>query len=851
MLFVMLGIGAGAGIFFLYQKEKRIVPSPWGKVLTALRIMAVAVLALILSEPVLSFRKTFRQKATLVFLIDTSESMSIRDSSATPLEKISTLKALGELKRRRSTEHQDKAQLALEIRDSLRRLRALIGKRAEIEEIRNQVDGIAKLTVKLRNHSISQMLYGGLGAAFSRALQAQDTYNRLDAIAVSLRSTERELEVLSGQEMALQNEEDKKLLSPQLEKRFDSLPRLSVVRKLLEISRPGERFSTQYLAFDDGVRQIDALPEKAEGKFTDIASALKKTSEHIDPRATAGIVLITDGRITRGRSPDKVLRSLKNKGVPVYCVGVGTENPPKDIVLESVNAPASAFKGDLITVEFSARALAFGGEKVTVQILTEASVLKSSELTVPEDGLIIHKEQFKLTESGKHTYEVKIYPLADELRKDNNSRSFTVSVREDKLKVLYAEGRPRWEFRYLKNAFERDKNIILKWEIVKSGEPFPLKKDELYEYDLVLLGDLPISALLPSDISMLKKFVAEYGGSLVLIAGESYMPYAYIGSGLEELLPVRLTESPLKALVLRTKREGFKAFPSPDAEANPITILLEDLEENRKLWEALPRFYWHSFVSQLKPGASSIIETRQKFGSEEETYILLALHNYGIGKVVYAGTDEFWRWRWKVGDLFFHRLWSQVIRWCAVTGPIESDKFVKLSADKSLYSTEENIIIRASVKDERGLPLNKARLVLRLKGPKESTHTFLYVPGSEGRYLCRLKSLEAGEYTASVVSPQLPEQPRVKLSFTVISPPSQEAVRTELDRQLLENIAFLTDGEFIRVWELPTLASRIKKQSIERTEAWERELWSTYPLFLLFVSLLVLEWSLRKKFGLL
>jgi len=855
---LLVGIVAAWVAFHLYKREREAVPRFWGRLLVGLRIAAILLLAFILAEPILSFQRTLFEKAMVIVLLDTSQSMTTKDASATASEKLDTLVALGKLEASgRVLKNQRYADAASKAKDRLRELRKLIGAGAKREELERAVDELAKDAKELGDATLRQELSEGIGAALFRAFDDPKRQSRLDDLAIRLKGIEARLEAEVKAQLEEQDKADRKVLTPDVEKNFDELDRLGIVKALIAKAGLRDRFDVKYLAFDEVVRpvkdgQLGSL--RAEGKFTDLAQVLKEVGGRYDPVRLAGIVLVSDGRITRGRTPENEVAILASRGVAVYTVGVGTTNPPRDIVVENVRAPASALAGDTIDADVSIKAAAYAGKELNFELAKDGVVVKGKVLTAPPDGMIFERVNFRLTDTGKQTYEARITPMPDEIRTDNNSKTFTVDVRKDKLKVLYFDGRPRWEFRYLKNAFERDQSIEIRWELLKEGQPFPTKKHELYNYDAVVIGDVPMTSLLPSDVGNLQKFVSEYGGSLVVVAGDRWMPSAYREGGLEELLPVQLADAPLPAVLERTKREGFRAMPTDEGRESPITRLLDDPEQNRKLWEKLPKFYWHAFAPSVKPGAVAILDTTQVFGEKEERYIILAHHYYGIGKVVFVGSDEFWRWRWKVGDRFFHRLWSQILRWCAMMGPTSADKCVRLSMEKSNYEVGESPVIQATVKDENGIPLNDARALLRLKGKKENSYAFQYIQGSEGRYNCRLKDLEPGSYEASAiitgVSEDKDESSRATLRFSVLAPVSQELVRTEMDRELLQKIAYETGGKYLPIWELPSISKEFKKQNVERIERTQKDLWSSYWLLIPFVLILAAEWTIRKMRGL-
>ncbi|MFN9134796.1 MAG: hypothetical protein ACK5YE_03090, partial [Planctomyces sp.] len=136
---------------------------------------------------------------------------------------------------------------------------------------------------------------------------------------------------------------------------------------------------------------------------------------------------------------------------------------------------------------------------------------------------------------------MELSALGGEETTGNNSVSRNVRVSGDQIRVLLIEGRPRWDFRYLRNLFAgRDRTVFLQAVLLQpdrlagipvppivyasAGRAFddcdatglPRSESEWLKFDTVVLGDVSPEQLGPDGVRALETFVRKKGGSLVI-----------------------------------------------------------------------------------------------------------------------------------------------------------------------------------------------------------------------------------------------------------------------------------------------------------------------------------------------
>ena len=243
-------------------------------------------------------------------------------------------------------------------------------------------------------------------------------------------------------------------------------------------------------------------------------------------------------------------------------------------------------------VRFQAKLLArgFQGEKVVVRLKElepgsrdpkTARELESTEVDAPANGQPKRVELvYRPKTTGERTFILEVDPRPRELQTDNNRIERAITVRKEKLKVLYVDTEPRYEFRYLKNYLERDETIDLNIVLLSSDPAysqqdrsalptFPAAKDDLFAYDVVLFGDADTSFLSQSQMQNLVEFVTEKGGGVLFIAGELFNPLSYRGTPLELLLPIELADA-RNPTAVGTSVNSFRPELTLEGRASPI-----------------------------------------------------------------------------------------------------------------------------------------------------------------------------------------------------------------------------------------------------------------------------------------
>jgi len=580
----------------------------------------------------------------------------------------------------------------------------------------------------------------------------------------------------------------------------------------------------------------------------------------------AAIVLLTDGITTDGEPLSDAARYARTKGVPLFTVGLGDERPVRDLELSDVVVDEVAFVDDVLDFAYKLSATGLQGRtvEVTLRAKDNPTVLARAKVVVGPDG---HPRQlhlpFRPTQVGDFQYVIEVEHLKEESHADNNQQQRVVSVRKEQIRVLLVQSYPNYEFRYLKNMLERDNTIQLKTvlqdadleyaEIDQSAlRVFPVRRDELFEYDVILFGDVNPAFLSASVMANISAFVEEKGGGIAFISGPQYTPLAYRNTPLAALLPLDLTAAtapPPDQLI----RDGFKIQPTEQGLlTSPQMQLGNSAAETAQIWQSLPPVYWLLECPQLKPAAQGhvLAEHPTRLGVNGRKLPVFFTQYVGAGKVLFHATDETWRWRFRVGDVFFARYWVQAIRYLSRSKLVGKDRSAELSADRRQYHRGESVRLRTRFIDERLAPAEDdgVTVVIEREGRANQRIKLQRSASSRGVFETLLPNMADGRYHTWLAAPTL-EGKAPSSDFLVVAPPG-EFERVQMDAAELTRAAEETRGRFYRLDQTGKLVDDLppgKQVPIESLPP--IVLWNQWWMLATFLLLLVGEWVLRKRNG--
>lgn len=626
--------------------------------------------------------------------------------------------------------------------------------------------------------------------------------------------------------------------------------RLETYRVAAGLERVQQQTAPEKLSQAIRELRIDGSASSATRLGDGLSSLL---TEHRD-EPPAAVVILSDGVTTEGVPLAEAANEARRESVPVFTVGLGRENPQHDVELADVVVDDVVFANDRVHVQAIVKATGLEGQPATVTLRHEGvdTPVARQSLVLPPDGKSASVQLVdRPTAAGQVKYIVEIAARDDEPNKLNNRQQRTVNVRDDKIRVLLAFGYPSYEFRFLKTLLERDSTIKLS-TYLQDADPsyaeqdktalrnFPIGRDDLMEYDVVLLGDVD-PRLLPESIwTNLRAFVAETGGGLLLEAGPKFLPQ-FLQDNVDAavLLPIELRTAKPESNAADDSAPGFAVQPTALGLENPAVQLADTPTENAKTWSSLAPLYWAYSPAVAKPAAQVLAEGAGP---------LIVFQYFGAGRVEFLAIDSTWRWRASAGNSHFARFWLQTIRYLA-RGKLNQGRAVQLTTDRREYRRGEAIQLRARFFDPRTAPVgDEAVAIVESTGQDRRRIVLRRTSTSNGLFEATLPNVGVGKYDVLLAEAQVSGVPPTA-HFSVVTPPG-ELARQEMDAAALQSAAVATHGKFYRLTDANQLLRDLppgRPVPIENLPP--ITIWNRWWLLAGLLSCLTMEWFLRKRKG--
>jgi len=604
-----------------------------------------------------------------------------------------------------------------------------------------------------------------------------------------------------------------------------------------------------------------------EGEQTRLGAGVRAVLDDLRGAAPAAIVILSDGVNTDGPPLAEAATLARRRGVPLFTVALGSDRPERDLKLADLLVDDVVFAGDVVQFEAKLSGTGFQAQTVPVVLREKdrSEVLARVEATLGPDGRAQSvRLPYRPPEVGKFDYVVEVTPQPGEQQTENNHQDCVVNVRKEQIRVLLVAGWPNYEFRYLRNLLARDETVELS-TVLQEAAPeyaeqdaaalpdFPVGRDELFAYDVVILDDANPSLLSDSMLKSLAEFVDQpaKGGALVLIAGPRYLPSAYGDTPLAPLMPVELT-SVRYPQPARPGGEPFVVRPTPLGLASPAMQLGDSAAETRRIWEKLPPLYWCVEAPELKPGARVLAEHPSQRGPDAKPLPLVVVQYVGAGEVLFHAVDETWRWRRRVGDVLFARYWVQTLRQLSRSKLAGAGKTAVLSTDRrdnAKYDLGEPVRLRVRFTDERRAPDEDDGVTVVLERPSHKSERIkLWRSRGRATFEAVLSPPAVGNYHVWMAIPTVEGQAPA-VNFEVVGPKGEEGWRPA-DTAALRLAARQTRGRFYTFDTAAQLVGDLPEGRQVPVETLPpKPLWNRWPLLLLFLGLLIAEWILRKRGG--
>ena len=626
-----------------------------------------------------------------------------------------------------------------------------------------------------------------------------------------------------------------------------------------------DRFLVRVFRFSSTAGRLESANDLSfSGSQTRLGAALDGARQELAGLPVSGVVLLSDGADTSDASLTDALLGLKAEKLPIYTVGVGSPRLPRDIQIDRVSTPRVVLKDASLLVDVVVTQTGYAGRTVTVYVEDEGRIVGSEQVQLPADGSpATVRVRAAASEAGPRLFKFRVAPLPDELIPQNNVRETLINVRDGREKILYFEGEPRFEMKFIRRAVADDENLQLvvlqrtadnKFLRLDIDDPdellggFPKTREELFSYRALILGSIEAGAFTGDQLQMIADFVDRRGGGLLMIGGaRSFGEGGYGGTPVADALPLAIDPGTRASEPADLAR--LQVLPTRAGETHASTQIAASEAASAARWRDLPQVTSVNAPLTLKPAAIVLLTGTDERGREQP---VLTWHQYGRGKAVALTLQDTWQWQMHASisleDQTHEHYWRQMLRWLVngVPGVVEA----RATAER--VEPGEAVTVEATIMDKTHVELNDANVIARVTRPNGGTMdvSLEWTGERDGLYRGTFVSSETGIYEVAVDSSRGSAIIGSGVAFVRAGPSDAEFFDPTMHEGPLQRIADETGGRFYTADATAGLAEDIRYAGRGVTSVEERELWNMPIILIALLGLVCVEWGYRRAVGL-
>ena len=622
-----------------------------------------------------------------------------------------------------------------------------------------------------------------------------------------------------------------------------------------------DKFQVRLYRMSDHLERIDKLEQiTASAPATHIGDSLKEVVADAASLPIGAVVLLSDGADNSGGVDLETISEIRRQRIPVHTIGFGREKMAHDLEITGAELAPRVLPDSRLGGVITFHQHGYTGDKVKLNVKDGAKLLASKDVVLRGEGVEqVETVLFNAGAAGVKSFDISIDPLPNEENPRNNKVTRLVNVDARKPRILYLEGEPRWEFKFLRRAVEEDRTIDLvtilrttQNKIYRQGvandkeleDGFPTKVEELFGFEGLILGSVDAPYLNQNQQELIRQFVDRRGGGVLFLGGkDSLADGGYAKSVLTELLPTILPDRKNTFV-----RMGATAELTAAGRDSLITRIEEDPEKNVERWKKLPYIMNFQDPGQPKPGAT-VLADGIPMGGGGGHFPLLTIQNFGRGRTAIFATGGSWRWQMlqPVADKSHEMFYQQLLRWLVS----ETPRPVIGSTPRQLLADESHVKFRAEVRDKTYSAAGDATVEAHILGPEGIAEAVEMRPEplEQGVYSAEWTSPKQGSYLVEMVAKRGTEE----LGRDVLTFRREDGVaenfKVEQNKDLLQKLSSETGGRYYTPSDAKKLPKEISFSEAGVNVRETRDLWDMPVIFLLLIALRSSEWLLRRRWG--
>ncbi|MGH1363542.1 MAG: hypothetical protein ACRBF0_08295 [Calditrichia bacterium] len=624
--------------------------------------------------------------------------------------------------------------------------------------------------------------------------------------------------------------------------RFDSL---NFIMQNVDAIFPNDSVEIRPYRFDLNLRSFtggeDSLDFAVDG--SNLARAIASVSDSLSTTNLQGIVVVSDGVYNQGVNP---VLPARQRATPVHTVLVGDARQPNDIAITRVQSNNVTYVGKKLPVEIVFSQSGYDGKRALLSIARNGKRVAQKQITLGNSGFE-QKEILEIvsTEAGDFTYSVSMQTLADEKTEKNNRKLLRVQVLKSRINVLVMSGGADFDRRFLSFAGDKlkDFNFAFRTE-VNSSQYFEGRFTQalLDTQDLILMHGFP-SRL--SDAAHVQQ--------LTTLIRSKKKPVFWMFNRRNDVAKLKALEDMLPFTVdkgIRPIQEQIVGL-TPAGRLHPAAKLSESEGINDLLWQELPPVEYYSGVSPSNGAQVLLSVNSSASGKPKPAPAYFSYRQNEIKQLVFAASNiANWHFRLQEDpsrNEFFVNWLERSMRWLVNRDDINQ---VQVRPLQDVYNVGEAVTLSGSVYDEFYEQIPDADVVATVQNDTVK-QTDEFIAQGNGFYSQSFSGLPQGDYRYTVRATRNGRNIGSRSGKFSVKPFYLEFQQISANKSLMEQLALETQGKsytpdsFIKTFADNKVESRLQISFDEMF------LWNYWQWLVALITLLGIEWFLRKRWGLL
>jgi len=581
-----------------------------------------------------------------------------------------------------------------------------------------------------------------------------------------------------------------------------------------------EKFEFKSFSFEHELN--DSLKLDFGGKETDISKALADLSDRYENINIGAVILASDGIYNKGSNP---LYNRRMLNAPVYAVAMGDTSVKRDLLIAQLRHNQLAYLNNTFPLQVVVQANQLKGKTTKLSIKRGSELIEEKSVLIDQDGFLQTLDfQLKASQTGIQRYSVSLQSLDGESSVKNNTRDFFIEIIDSRQKVLILAAAPHPDVAAIRRSLDQNPNYEV---IVKQADSF---NESVKSYSLVILHQLP------SVTAMATTVIAEATSASVplwFIAGASSLPGAL--------------NSQQKLIQINGAKGGMNDVFATIDNSFALFTLSDELKEAIRKFVPLQVPYGNYVIQ-----ASSVPLFTQKIGTVSTQYPLFVFSSDPENKLAVLAGEGIWRWRMQDfaengSHLLFDELISKVVQYLSVRNERKNLRVIA----RNSFNENERIRMDAEVYNASFELINQVDVNLIVKDDQGRSYPYSFARTSSA-YSLDLGLFRGGNYTYEARSKVGDKEFTASGKF-LVKPVETEKNSSRADHNMLRTLAIRTGGELIKPAELLSLADKISAREdvkpISHIESSIKELIRFPWIFILILTLLSIEWFVRKRSG--